>query len=160
MNRGRVEQIGGPREIYEHPTTAFVADFIGSLNALELTVDEVVGDFAVLRAGETGRVVLADPTAAVGTTLRVAVRPERVRIAEAGAPVESGGSWLEGRVAQVVYLGMYTQFHVDTPAGLVVASRLADELSSPFEVGRSVSVSWDAEHTSVLSDAEPQLVSL
>jgi spermidine/putrescine transport system ATP-binding protein len=36
MNGGRVEQIGSPREIYEHPETAFVADFIGSLNALEI----------------------------------------------------------------------------------------------------------------------------
>jgi spermidine/putrescine transport system ATP-binding protein len=160
MNRGRVEQIGGPREIYEHPATAFVADFIGSLNALELTVDEVVGGFAVMRAGEKGRVVLADPSASAGTTLRVAVRPERVRIAAAGAAVDDGGSRLEGTVAQVVYLGMYTQFHVDTPAGIVVASRLADELASPFEVGRSVSVSWEAEHTSLLSDAVPQLVSL
>jgi spermidine/putrescine transport system ATP-binding protein len=160
MNRGQVEQIGGPREIYEHPATAFVADFIGSLNALELTVDEVVGGFAVMRAGETGRVVLAAPDAGVGTELRVAVRPERVRIAAAGAPVEDGGSRLEGTVAQVVYLGMYTQFHVETPAGIVVASRLADELASPFEVGRSVSVSWEAEHTSLLSDAAPQLVSL
>src|SRR6476619_3313778 len=75
MNRGQVEQIGGPREIYEHPTTAFVADFIGSLNMLELTVDEIVGGFAVMRAAEGERVVLAAPqNARVGTTLRVAVR--------------------------------------------------------------------------------------
>ena len=113
-----------------------------------------------MRAGEKGRVVLADPSASAGTTLRVAVRPERVRIAAAGAPLDDGGSRLEGTVAQVVYLGMYTQFHVDTPAGMVVASRLADELASPFEVGRDVCVSWKAEHTAVLSDAVPQLASL
>src|SRR5580765_510294 len=58
MNRGQVEQIGGPREIYDHPATAFVADFIGSLNALELTVDEVVGTYAVMRLGEGQRVVV------------------------------------------------------------------------------------------------------
>src|SRR6185369_13052649 len=58
MNRGRVEQIGGPREIYERPATAFVADFIGSLNALELTVDEVVGGYAVSRIGEDERIVV------------------------------------------------------------------------------------------------------
>src|SRR5436190_389674 len=51
MNRGRVEQIGSPREIYEHPQTALVADFIGSLNALDLTVDELVGAYAVMRVG-------------------------------------------------------------------------------------------------------------
>src|SRR6186997_963154 len=58
MNHGRVEQIAGPREIYEHPATAFVADFIGSLNALDFTVDELVGGYAVMRVGEADRVVL------------------------------------------------------------------------------------------------------
>ena len=129
MNRGQVEQIGGPREIYDHPATAFVADFVGSLNTLELTVDEIVGGFAVMRAAEGDRVVLAAPqNARVGTTLRVAVRPERVRIAAIGAHAPDGGSLLEGTIAEVVYLGMYTQFHVTTGAGRVVASRLADEL--------------------------------
>src|SRR6266581_4847860 len=52
MNRGRVEQIGSPREIYEHPETTFVADFIGSLNAIEVEVDELVGSFALTRIGE------------------------------------------------------------------------------------------------------------
>src|SRR5712692_6694576 len=42
MSSGRVEQVGSPREIYEHPESAFVADFIGSLNTLDLTVDELV----------------------------------------------------------------------------------------------------------------------
>jgi spermidine/putrescine transport system ATP-binding protein len=115
MNRGQVEQIGGPREIYDHPATAFVADFVGSLNTLELTVDEIVGGFAVMRAAEGDRVVLAAPqNARVGTTLRVAVRPERVRIAAIGAHAPDGGSLLEGTIAEVVYLGMYTQFHVTT----------------------------------------------
>src|ERR671931_246591 len=58
MNGGRVEQTGSPREIYEHPRTAFVADFIGSLNALDLTIDELVGGYAVARFGEDERVVV------------------------------------------------------------------------------------------------------
>jgi spermidine/putrescine transport system ATP-binding protein len=162
MNRGQVEQIGGPREIYEHPTTAFVADFIGSLNTLELTVDEIVGGFAVMRAAEGERVVLAAPPhARVGTALRVAVRPERVRIGAVGAhaPPE-GGSLLGGTIAEVVYLGMYTQFHVTTGAGRLVASRLADELVTPLEVGSPVIVSWEPEHTSVVSGSGLRAMSL
>src|SRR5881392_1932102 len=54
MNGGLVEQVGGPREIYEHPSTAFVADFIGSLNAFDLRIDELVGHNAVMRLGESG----------------------------------------------------------------------------------------------------------
>src|SRR5438045_3856595 len=57
MNGGKVEQIGAPREVYEKPQTAFVADFIGSLNLFEVTVDEVVGGFSVARFADGDRVV-------------------------------------------------------------------------------------------------------
>ena len=156
MNRGQVEQIGGPREIYERPSTAFVADFIGSLNALELAVDEIVGEFAIMRPGTVDRVVV--PVAydvRPGESVRVAVRPERVRIAPAGATAPEAGSWLEGTVVEIVYLGMYTQFHVSTSAGRVISSRLADELVSPPEERARVAVSWDPEHGSVLADRAP-----
>jgi spermidine/putrescine transport system ATP-binding protein len=159
MNGGQVEQIGGPREIYEHPKTAFVADFIGSLNALELTVDELVGRYAVMRLGERERVVV--PVGAgtrAGDSFRIAVRPERVQIGPAASAVPDGGSRLEGTVAEIVYLGMYTQFHVDTPAGRVMSNRLADELLSPTEVGTRVALSWEPEHTSVLAGYAPPQV--
>src|SRR5437870_910527 len=113
MNGGLVEQIGAPREIYEHPQTAFVADFIGSLNAIELRVDELVGGYAVMRVGEGQRVVVAVGSGIrTGDSFRVSVRPERVQIGPAGSPAADGGSRLEGTVADLVYLGMYTQFHV------------------------------------------------
>src|SRR5438477_1866009 len=81
MNGGRVEQIGSPREIYERPETAFVADFIGSLNAIELTVDELVGGYAVARLGDSERIVVrVGADSRTGDSLRIAVRPERVQI--------------------------------------------------------------------------------
>jgi spermidine/putrescine transport system ATP-binding protein len=151
MNGGRVEQIGSPREIYEHPETAFVADFIGSLNTLELKVDELVGGYAVMRLGENERVVVPVGSGTrTGDSFRVAVRPERVQI---GAPGSDGGTRLEGTIGQIVYLGMYTQFHVDTRAGRVVSHRLADELVAPLQVGDRVVLSWEPEHTSVLGDS-------
>src|SRR5712691_5861028 len=58
MNSGVVEQVGSPREMYEQPQTAFVADFIGSLNALELTVEELVGGYALMWLGEDERLVV------------------------------------------------------------------------------------------------------
>ena len=106
MNDGRVEQVGTPREIYEHPSTDFVADFVGSMNVLELD----------------GR--------------RVAVRPERVRI------VTDGGR-VDGVVAEVVYLGVYRQFRVDTPSGRVTCVRLADEPLDHVVAGSRVALSWD-----------------
>jgi spermidine/putrescine transport system ATP-binding protein len=154
MNDGRVEQVGAPREIYEHPASAFVADFVGSLNALDFRVDELVGGFALMRLDERDRVVVAAPPGTrTGASFRVAVRPERVQIGAPGSGVPDGGSRLEGTLAEIVYLGMYTQFHVETAAGRVVSHRLAEESLSRFETGSRVLVSWDAEHTSVLDDA-------
>jgi spermidine/putrescine transport system ATP-binding protein len=146
MNGGRVEQTGSPREIYEHPRTAFVADFIGSLNALDLTIDELVGGYAVARFGENERVVVpVGADARVGEQVRVAVRPERVQI----GPALDGGSRLEGTIAEIVFLGMYTQLHVDTRAGRIVCHRLADE---PLEAGSRVTLSWEPEQASLLGD--------
>jgi len=106
MNGGRVEQLGTPREIYEHPASDFVADFVGTVNVLDL---------------DSGR---------------ESVRPERIRI------LREGGR-LDGVVADVVYLGVYRQFHVDTPAGRVVSVRLSDEPLDHVEAGSAVSLSWD-----------------
>jgi spermidine/putrescine transport system ATP-binding protein len=148
MNGGRVEQTGSPREIYEHPETAFVADFIGSLNAFDFRVDELIGDSAVMRLGARGRIVVpVDGSHSPGETLRVAVRPERIQI---GTAAGHGGSRLEGTVAEIVFLGMYTQFHVDTVAGRFVAHRLADEQLAPFQAGAPVALSWEPEQASLL----------
>ncbi len=106
MNDGQVEQIGSPREIYEAPASDFVADFVGTINVLEL-------------AGG-----------------RETVRPERVKIL-------AHGGRLDGVVADVVYLGVYRQFHVDTDAGRVVSVRLSDEPLDDVEAGSHVSLSWE-----------------
>lgn len=156
MNRGRVEQIGGPREIYEHPATAFVADFIGSLNELDLTVHELVGAYAVMRLGEFERVIVpVGSDTKTGDALRVAVRPERVQLGPVESPGVDGGSRLEGTIGQIVYLGMYTQFHVETKAGSVVCHHIGDDSLEAYAAGGAVSLSWEPEHTSVLGDSAP-----
>ena len=146
MNGGRIEQIGAPREIYEQPSSAFVADFIGSLNTMEIRVDEVVGAFAVMRLGGGDRIVVPTMEHRTGDTFQAAVRPERVRV-DAAPP--DGGSEIHGTVAELVYLGMYTQVGVDTPAGRLFSHRLADEVTS-LEEGARITLSWDAEHTAAL----------
>ena len=152
MNNGVVEQIGSPREIYERPDTAFVADFIGSLNALDLTVDAVESGLALHRlAGDDRLVVPVGSSQRIGEQLKVAVRPERVRIVPADFEREPvGGSHLLGTIAEVVYLGMLTQFHVDTAAGRVVSHRMNDENTRRLEAGRQVVLTWAPEDTAVL----------
>jgi spermidine/putrescine transport system ATP-binding protein len=119
MNGGRVEQLGTPREVYEQPTTEFVADFIGSLNVLDI-------DGA-----------------------RITIRPEHVHVGT--APEEA--SRLTGTLAEVVYLGMYTQLHVDTRVGRVVSHRLASEPAARLQPGAAVTVWWSPdEATATLGD--------
>jgi spermidine/putrescine transport system ATP-binding protein len=154
MNRGRVEQVGAPREIYDRPKTPFVADFIGSLNALEFTAHELVGGFAVMRLGDRERIIV--PVVAgtrAGDSFRVAVRPERVELAQPGSTAADGRSSLRGTIAEIVYLGMYTQFHVETALGRIVSHRLADESLSLLEPRSPVVLSWEPEHASVLGEA-------
>ena len=155
MNGGSVVQIGSPREIYEKPADAFVADFVGSLNALDVTVDEVVGGYGLVRFGERDRIVVpVNASVRAGAGLRVAVRPEWVRISVDACASGDGGSQLEGTLAQVVYLGMYTQFHVDTRAGRIVSHRLAESIPT-LVAGATVSLAWDADQSYTLAEPVP-----
>jgi spermidine/putrescine transport system ATP-binding protein len=151
MNHGKVEQLGSPREIYEQPRTAFVADFIGSLNTLDVRIDELVGAYCISRLADGGRVIAtAEGPRAVGETVRVGVRPEHVQLSPVETLAPDDRARLTGTIADLVYLGMYTQFHVDTAAGRIVSHRLAGEPAVRLEAGARVSVTWPAEHAAVV----------
>ena len=155
MNGGDIEQVGDPKEIYEHPLTPFVADFVGSLNAFDLRVDEIADGLAVMRVSERERLVVpVQAGTRSGDQLRVAVRPERVRIEPTNGRAPEGGSTLEGTVAELVYLGGLTQFHVDTSgAGRIVSHRMDDAAAALLEPGKRVTLTWPAEHAYVLAGA-------
>jgi spermidine/putrescine transport system ATP-binding protein len=153
MNHGVIEQLGTPREIYQFPESAFVADFVGVLNAVELTVDRVEGPDAIMRVGEDERVVVpsAETGVAAGATVLVAVRPERITITDSGPPPDGDASRIGGTVAQVVYLGTLTQFHVDTTLGTrFIAHRLSDDPAARIAEGDRVTLSWAREDGSLL----------
>jgi spermidine/putrescine transport system ATP-binding protein len=153
MNNGVVEQIGTPREIYEHPRTAFVADFIGSLNALDFRVDEIAADRLVSRVSPTEHLIVSAANGhRQGEMLKLAVRPERVRVDLPDRPAPEDGSRLEGVVAEVVYLGSLTQFHVDTKVGRVVSYRMNESRgSAAIDSGGNVVLTWPADDSSVLA---------
>jgi spermidine/putrescine transport system ATP-binding protein len=157
MNQGLIEQLATPREIYERPTTPFVADFVGVLNAMRLRVDEVRDLAAVMRISDDERVVVPTPAgASVGTQLTAAVRPERVEIRPANAApngADPNQSRIRGAVGLVVYLGTLTQFHVDTSLGTrLVAHRLSDDAATSVREGDAVVLSWAGDAASVLAD--------
>ena len=123
---------------------AFVADFIGSLNALELTVEELVGGYAVMRLGEDERLVVpVDSGSSIGDSMRVAVRPERVQIGAAGGRAPADGSRLEGRSPRSC-ISACTRSSTSRPAaGRVISHRVADESLTGLEPGSPVRLSWE-----------------
>jgi spermidine/putrescine transport system ATP-binding protein len=154
MNAGVIEQLGSPREVYDQPDTPFVADFVGVLNAVEFRVDARDGEVAVMRIDEGERIVVpaAGASAAAGANLLVAVRPERIRL-EAGNGDGASASRVTGTIAQVVYLGTLTQFHVDTRIGKrFVVHRLSDEVTARVVEGDTVTLSWDRDDASILRE--------
>ena len=120
MNEGRVEQLGSPREIYEHPATRFVAGFIGTSNLLTGEVTGTGADGAQVGAGPQERLVLpvADRQLTVGDSVEFTVRPEKISLS-ADRPGD-GGCLLRGTVTEVVYLGTSTNFNVTTSTGAEV----------------------------------------
>jgi ABC-type Fe3+/spermidine/putrescine transport system ATPase subunit len=106
MNAGKVEQAGAPWEIYYHPRTAFLADFVGAVNLVPAKVADV-GDGAVTIAFGSHRASVrrpADVSLAPGQDVRLCVRPESFTIAPANASGADGIS-LEGTIARRAFLG-------------------------------------------------------
>src|SRR4051794_31914179 len=81
MNGGLVEQIAGPRELYEHPASPFVAGFIGTSNLLALRVDTARAGLVAMNLGEDER-LLARSQATPGETVQITVRPEKIKLGE------------------------------------------------------------------------------
>ena len=142
MNDGRIEQLGSPSELYERPSTAFVARFLGVSNLL---LGRASGDGLVrLDAGPELRV---SPDALAGRSGRVAVgiRPEEVRLAAGG---ENG---LEGVVSEESYVGVSTQYLVDTPCGrITVYAQNAEPGAATAAKGDRVALSFSPEATFVV----------
>jgi spermidine/putrescine transport system ATP-binding protein len=151
MNHGRILQEGTAEEIYERPTSRFVADFIGQTNFFEGEV-QGAGEMTVVRDG-AGRVLRCAPVSWVrpGMWVAVAVRPEHV------VPADGSGeaNRLSGTLARRTYLGDLVQYHVRLPDGVeVVCQRQSDDAgrTASWEVGQEVEVAWDPARALVVRD--------
>jgi len=111
MNRGQIEQIGTPREIYERPVNPFVADFVGSSNFLDATVRAADGANGFYRVESPLGVIKALGLEALqaGDTVVISMRPEDVHLSEARPDGEN--VW-QGTVDQKVFLGESVDFQV------------------------------------------------
>jgi spermidine/putrescine transport system ATP-binding protein len=146
MHDGRIEQQGSPTQLYEQPRTAFVASFLGVSNLL---YGSAAGDDLVrLEGGVEVRVpreVLAGRTGKV----QIGVRPEKLRLG--GDEINS----LPGTVAESAYIGVSTQYIVDTPAGAVTVYVQNDRPgANGFSPGDRLTVGWSPDCTFVVDAQE------
>ncbi|HEX7953933.1 MAG TPA: ABC transporter ATP-binding protein [Burkholderiales bacterium] len=131
FNRGRVEQIGAPADIYEHPASAFVASFVGVSNVCE-------GDLARRLAG---------------SAQAFAIRPEKISLIAPRAQGPDGWHCVDGHVRAVTYHGATTRYAVTLDGGgeLVVMQQNASNVGPPLVAGATVRLTWSRQHNQPLA---------
>ena len=152
MSNGKIEQLGDPREIYDRPRTAFVADFIGDMNFLEgVVVEASNGSFAADAGGAI--VIRGRGTAASGEKVRLGIRPERL-VAHPYAPRE-GVNVAAADVVTKMYLGDQLQLVAKLGNGVEVVVREQRVNSDPaldnLHPGDRIIVEWDETAPFLLS---------
>jgi len=154
MRDGRVEQLGGPRDIYANPANSFVADFVGSLCWVSFTVASQCDDISIGRPSADERVVArSDGDTAVGATVRAAIRPERVRVTPRGsAPIPDEVTHLAGVIADITFLGSTVHYRIATAVGEIAAEQMDDGHRDELDRGAEVQVGWHVQDARVMSE--------
>ena len=132
FNHGRIEQLGTPMEIYERPSTEFVAGFVGRSNVLRGAVAQAI----------------------IGGSGTWAVRPEKVRVCAEHETEDASRRKAAGRVREVVYVGDSTRIVVDMDAGssMLAVMQNSEEPSTRPTVGQHVTLCWLIAHEYSLAD--------
>lgn len=149
MNKGRIEQIGKPAEIYETPRTSFVAAFIGDTNFLEGRVTESLGErFSRAEIPGLGAVMIDnDKPVRPGDRIHLSLRPEKLIVSREKPAEAQWDNALPGTVEDVIYFGSHTRYWVRCGEYRICAEQqhrtfLLDEL--PPKWGDSIWLRWHA----------------
>ena len=153
FHRGRLEQIGPVEQLYEQPTTRFVAEFIGESNMFAGTVREAANGYCALDTKQGTLRGRAQNAFGAGSAALVSVRPERIRLCPA-ASSSGGGECIDGRVCEVIYMGRLRKYVIETKCGdkLVVAQQASGIEERLFCVGELVIATFASEDAVVLRD--------
>ena len=152
MNKGRIEQLGTPKDVYSEPSTTFVADFLGISNLMAAeaqgrsgaTCAVSLGDFR-LQAG------CGDPDARGATKL--VIRPERVRLEARGFTRSEAENRVPGMVERVVYMGAANHLLVRLAHGELITALVQDTGEGPrYAQGDPVNVHFPPDALRVLTD--------
>jgi len=153
MDHGRVVQMGSPRDVYEEPETAYVADFLGVANLLDCTCDgDGPGGARRVRLGDLELLAGAGDLEATGN-VKIVIRPERVAVSGYGdgAPRGDGPNCFPGLVDRLVYLGATSQVVVRLAQGETLQALVTNEGRPAFEPGAPVTVQLPPEALRVLT---------
>ena len=158
MNHGRIEQLGAPADLYEHPRTAFVANFLGQSNLVRGTVVEHVDGGTTLGVDVAGTRVLvpAARSVASGPQVLVGVRPEKIRLQAADAgDGDAADNVLTGTVVDTSFTGVSTQYQVEVDGvgtfGVFAQNVGAGAVHAP---GSRVRLAWAPPFTFALDGHE------
>ncbi len=149
MSEGRIMQIGTPMDIYERPTSRFVADFIGSVNLFDGVVDKVEGGIATVRCDALGGDIRGISRGFVaGEVVTLAIRPERIRLTSSMQGLETEMRFA-GKIVDATYIGDKRVFKVQLPDKTVVqVSQPSDGRNElPLQRETSVQLGWDVAAT-------------
>lgn len=151
MNKGRYEQLGDPESLYERPSTRFVAGFLGVSNLLPGRTDGTDDGYAVCRLADDTRVRVPRAMVDGHASVDVGVRPEKIRMAGVNDPAPNGSNGLTGTVVDASYLGVSTQYIVETRHGerVTVYEQNVERTvhGSLHRPGEEVRLSWSPDHT-------------
>ncbi len=142
MNKGVVAQMGSPQDIYYHPNSEFVADFIGEANFLKGRLDRMDGDHAVLNVEGSSARVPAKAGMTQGKEYTVVLRPESAVLADQGG--------LPCQVTLSCFMGSYQNYHVKVGNTLVKLTDYNPKNKRIYQVGESCSLVFDPESVHIL----------
>lgn len=151
MRDGRIDQIGAPRDVYDHPETSFVASFIGNTNLVPVAIEGVQGGVARVRAGSLGfTAVAARPPS--GRTGQVSIRYERIRV---GAAAHGLAATARARVRDVSFTGSALHYALAvTGAGPELTAEVPHDGVHPvLAVGTEVDIGWEPAGARLFADA-------
>jgi ABC-type Fe3+/spermidine/putrescine transport system ATPase subunit len=143
MNKGKIEQVGPPREVYERPESAFVASFLGNANFISGQVRGAVDGHAQIAIGNHVLNATTERKVQVGETVTVVVRAEKIDL------LPPGQGWLPGTVADVDYLGALARYQIALSDGVKVLG-LTSLKDKPLSVGQQVELRIDPQHCRIL----------
>jgi len=152
MAGGRVEQVGTPADVYDNPASEFVAAFLGISNLLPGVVDERGTDISWLKLADGSRLQFQSARVKSGAvSLKLGVRPEKIRVLDSGEPAGPDWNILEGIVEIATYMGVNHQYTVRANAGQSMSVYVQNlGLRKDLRQGDAVRLAWHRDHSFVI----------